>query len=78
MLHLTEYIRLCNVCCPDFSSPKVQILKNMPMNTAKMVKVKIPMNGLFMELVQPYDHKPGFSSQQPFLIMDVQLIFLYG
>ena len=51
MLNQTEHIRLCNIHCPDFPSPRVQILKDMLMDAAKMVKVKISMNRLFLELV---------------------------
>ena len=75
MLHQTEHICLCNVHRPDFSGPGVQILKDMLMDAAKMVKVKISMNRLFLELVQPYGCKSGFSGQQPFFILDIQFIF---
>ncbi len=63
MLDKTKHIRLCNIHCPDFPSPGVQILKDMLMDTAKVVKVKISMNRLLLKLVQTYGCKPDFSLQ---------------
>lgn len=61
VLDEAKHTCLCNIHCPDFSSPRIQILEDMIMDTAKVVEIKVPTDGLLVELVQPYGHKTDLS-----------------
>ena len=74
-LNQTKQACLCNVDGSGFSSPAIQILKNVVVNVAKMIIIKAPTNGIFLKLLQADCHKAGLCCNELVFVMDIQLIF---